>query len=267
MEGQGLYYDKFKARVNALYGMCAQDPVKDAIVYDRDLEELYTLAGEDPSELLQKSNRKAFLSYAVGVWTTAHARRELQEMIDLAGLQFIYADTDSVKYVGELDYSEYNNRIMKRSLANDAWADDPKGNRHYMGIYEEDAEYQEFITLGAKKYAYKINDQIKVTVAGVNKKEGGKELAQRGGLAAFKPGFTFYDAGGTEAIYNDHGCVSVQSPSGHTYTVTPNVVIKESTYTLGITGEYTRILHSASRLRECLLRAGFDPDSVIHKNI
>lgn len=267
VEGQELYYDKFKARVNALYGMCAQDPVKDAIVYDRNLEELYTLAGEDPSELLQKSNCKAFLSYAVGVWTTAHARRELQEMIDLAGLQFVYADTDSVKYVGELDYSEYNNRIMKRSLANDAWADDPKGNRHYMGIYEEDAEYQEFITLGAKKYAYKINDQIKVTVAGVNKKEGGKELAKRGGLAVFKPGFTFYDAGGTEAIYNDHGCVSVQSPAGHTYTVTPNVVIKESTYTLGITGEYTRILHSASRLRECLLRAGFDPDSIIHKNI
>ena len=267
VEGQELYYDKFKARVNALYGMCAQDPVKDAIVYDRDLEELYTLAGEDPSELLQKSNRKAFLSYAVGVWTTAHARRELQEMIDLAGLQFIYADTDSVKYVGELDYSEYNDRIRERSISNGAFADDPKGNRHYMGIYEEDAEYQEFITLGAKKYAYKINDQIKVTVAGVNKKEGGKELAQRGGLAAFKPGFTFYDAGGTEAIYNDHGCVSVQSPAGHTYTVTPNVVIKESTYTLGITGEYTRILHSASRLRECLLRAGFDPDSVIHKNI
>lgn len=267
VEGQELYYDKFKARVNALYGMCAQDPVKDTIVYDRDLEDLYTLAGEDPSELLQKSNRKAFLSYAVGVWTTAHARRELQEMIDLAGLQFVYADTDSVKYVGELNYSEYNDRIRKRSTANDAYADDPKGNRHYMGIYEEDAEYQEFITLGAKKYAYKINDQIKVTVAGVNKKEGGKELAKRGGLEAFKPGFTFYDAGGTEAIYNDHGCVSVQSPAGHTYTVTPNVVIKESTYTLGITGEYTRILHSASRLRECLLRAGFDPDSVIHKNI
>lgn len=267
VEGQELYYDKFKARVNALYGMCAQDPVKDAIVYDRNLKMLYTLAGKDPAELLQKSNRKAFLSYAVGVWTTAHARRELQEMIDLAGLQFVYADTDSVKYIGELDYSEYNDRIRERSISNGAYADDPKGNRHYMGIYEEDAEYQEFITLGAKKYAYKINDQIKVTVAGVNKKEGGKELAKRGGLAAFKPGFTFYDAGGTEAIYNDHGCVSVQSPAGHTYTVTPNVVIKESTYTLGITGEYTRILHSASRLRECLLRAGFDPDSVIHKNI
>lgn len=265
--GQEIFYDKFKNKVNALYGMCAQDPVKDSIVYDYQLPDLYTLAGNDPSELLEKSNRKAFLSYAVGVWCTAHARRELQEMIDLAGLQFVYADTDSVKYIGSIDYSEYNDRIKARSIANGAFADDPKGVRHYMGIYEKDADYQEFITLGAKKYAYKIDGHIKVTCAGVNKKIGGEELERRGGLEAFKPGFTFYDAGGTEALYNDHTDMYTISDTGKKIHITPNVVIKESTYTLGVTGEYMRILHSATRLRECLLRSGFDPDSIISKNI
>lgn len=264
--GQEIYYDKFKGQVNSLYGMCAQDPVKDSITYDPELPELYTLAGEDPAELLQKSNIKAFLSYAVGVWCTAHARRELQEMIDLAGLQFVYADTDSVKYIGELDYSEYNERIRKRSLENNAYADDPAGNRHYMGIYEEDAEYQEFITLGAKKYAYKINGKIHVTCAGVNKKKGGEELQNKGGLEAFKPGFTFVEAGGTEALYNDHVNMYTVTDKGNPVHITPNVVIKESTYTLGITGEYTRILHSATRLRENLLRNGFNLDSIT-KNI
>lgn len=267
VEGQEIYYDKFKNKVNALYGMCAQDPVKYSILYDINLTDLYTLANDDPIELLTKSNRKAFLSYSVGVWCTAHARRELQEMIDLAGLQFVYADTDSVKYIGNIDYSEYNKRIMKRSISNGAFSDDPKGKRHYMGIYEAEADYQEFITLGAKKYAYKINDQIKVTCAGVNKKLGGEELAKRGGLEAFKPGFTFYTAGGTEAIYNDHADLYTVSDKGTEIHITPNVVIKESTYTLGITGEYRKILHSATRLRECLLESGFDLDSIITKNI
>ena len=261
--GQEIYYDKFKGQVNSLYGMCAQDPVKDSIIYDPELQELYTLAGEDPAELLRKSNIKAFLSYAVGVWCTAHARRELQAMIDIAGLQFVYADTDSVKYIGELDYSEYNDRIRKRSLDNNAFADDPAGNRHYMGIYEEDAEYQEFVTLGAKKYAYEINGKIHVTCAGVNKKKGGEELQKAGGLEAFKPGFTFVEAGGTDALYNDHVNMYTVTDKGNPVHITPNVVIKESTYTLGVTGEYTRILHSATRLRECLLRSGFNLDSII----
>lgn len=267
VEGQQIYYDKFKNMVNSLYGMCAQDPVKDNIVYDSSLPDLYTLAGNDPAELLTKSNRKAFLPYSVGVWCTAHARRELQEMIDLAGLQFVYADTDSVKYIGSLDYSEYNNRIRQRSIDNNAFADDPAGHRHYMGVYELDADYQQFITLGAKKYAYQEHNQIKVTCAGVNKKKGGEELSRRGGLEAFKPGFTFYDAGGTEALYNDHTDCYTVDDKGNPVHITPNVVIKESTYTLGITGEYTRILHSATRLRECLLRGGFDPDALISKNI
>lgn len=265
--GQEIYYDKFKAMVNSLYGMCAQDPVKDNIIYDPELTELYTLAGEDPSELLTKSNRKAFLSYAVGVWCTAHARRELQEMIDLAGLQFVYADTDSVKYIGDLDYSEYNDRIRQRSTEHDAYADDPAGRRHYMGVYEPDADYDKFITLGAKKYAYEIGGKIHVTVAGVNKKQGGEELQRKGGLEAFKQGFTFVDAGGTDAIYNDHVDMYTVDDQGNQIHITPNVVIKESTYTLGITGEYKRILHSATRLRECLLRNGFDPDSIIQNNL
>ena len=243
VEGQEIYYDKFKAMVNALYGMCAQDPVKDSIVYNPELPDLYCLAGEDPSELLQRSNRKAFLSYAVGVWVTAHARRELQEMIDLAGLQFIYADTDSVKYIGDLDYSEYNDRIRQRSISNNAYADDPKGLRHYMGIYEVDADYQEFITLGAKKYAYEYpNGKIGITVAGVGKLKGAKELQDAGGLIRFKEGFVFRAAGGTESIYNDDPEIKQIIREGKSIDITSNVVIKDSEYTLGVTGEYRRLL-------------------------
>ena len=52
---------------------------------------------------------------------------------------------------------------------------DIKGNKHLLGLFEKDAHYKEFITQGAKKYAYKVDDKIKITVAGVPKK-GSKAL-------------------------------------------------------------------------------------------
>lgn len=245
--GNEIYYDKFKNMVNSLYGMCAQDPVKQPIEYTQSYEILFKEANNNPEDILTAFNRKAFMSYSVGVWVTAHARRELQELIDIAGTKFVYADTDSVKYVGELDYTEYNNRIRKRAVENGAFAIDKYGNTHYMGVYELDAQYDEFITLGAKKYAYKINGRIAVTCAGVNKKLGGIELERKGGLEAFKPGFTFVDAGGTEAIYNDHVDMYYRIGDEEIH-ITPNVVIKDSTYTLGLTGEYIQILHNATKL-------------------
>ena len=44
-----------------------------------------------------------------------------------------------------------------------------------LGLFEEDAKYDKFITQGAKKYAVEINGEIQITVAGVPK-EGAKAL-------------------------------------------------------------------------------------------
>ena len=97
--------------------------------------------------------------------------------------------------------------------------------------------------MGAKKYAYiDAADQLHITVAGCGKSKGAKELAARGGLEAFKEGFTFYEAGGTESIYNDIRDPVKVNIDGHSLLITSNVLIKESTYTLGVTGEYKRIL-------------------------
>lgn len=201
-----------------------------------------------PRELLESFNKKAFMSYSVGVWVTAWARWELQQLIDIAdATHFVYADTDSVKYIGEIDYSEYNNEVMKRSKANGAFAKDKSGKIHYMGIYEREHSYDKFITLGAKKYAYEIDGQTFVTCAGVNKKKGGIELEKAGGVQAFREGFTFTDAGGTESVYNDT-IDEIIDYDGRQIHITPNVVIRPSTYTLGLTGEYIDILHKATRL-------------------
>lgn len=231
-----LLYCIDKAKLNACYGMCAQDPVKDVIDFNGGK---YEPQNKELWQLLKDSNRKAFLNYAWGVWVTAWARYRLQLMIDQADTNFIYADTDSVKFIGELDLTEFNNKRIDESLANNAWAMDRKGIVHHIGIFEDDGCYKKFKTLGAKKYVYvDMNDQLHITIAGVNKKLGAGEL---GKIENFKEGFIFTRAGGTESVFNDDMDYTIMV-DGHQLHITDNVLIRDSSYTLGITAEYEAIL-------------------------
>ena len=254
VKGLEIYYDKAKALLNSLYGLTAMNPVK--------RRQLFRQVGdyeEDPDktdeELLEAANKKAFMPYQVGVWCTSWARLELERGIRMAhhpekGVYFVYADTDSVKYIGHIDWSSYNNDRISECQRSGAMATDPQGITHYMGVYEteDDPEtgycYYQFKTLGAKKYAYvkKPGGKTFVTISGVNKKKGGAELDRHGGLAAFREGFIFRDAGGTQSVYNDAPEVHEMQIDGHDLRITSNVAILPSTYRLGITGEYERII-------------------------
>ena len=251
--GQEIYYDKAKALLNSLYGMMAQDPVKHNLIFKQvgDWEEDISITDE---EILGKSNQKAFLAYQWGVWVTAHSRDALERGIRLVhetdGADFVYCDTDSVKYTGVVDWSMYNMDRMQECRESGSMATDPSGVTHYMGVFEtEDLKdtgyaYRYFKTLGAKKYAYieREGEGVHCTIAGVNKNKGGKELDKHGGLSAFAEGFVFREAGGTQAVYNDSPEMDHVDIEGHRLPVTANVAILPSEYTLGITGEYERII-------------------------
>lgn len=251
VEGQELYYMKSKNKLNSVYGMSVQSPVKQSIDFINDFIDRQ----DDERELLDSANKKAFMSYAWGVWTTAHARWELEEAINICGDRFVYCDTDSVKYIGELDFDSFNAKKKRRSEENGAVATDPKGVRHYLGVMEHDADYIEFATMGAKKYAYRYPDgKLGITIAGVNKTKGAAELEKAGGLKAFKEGFVFKEAGGTESIYNDEPEIKSITREGKEIPITANLFIKESEYTLGITAEYARILENANIWREIFIK-------------
>lgn len=238
VEGQEIYYMKSKNKLNSIYGMMAQNPAKETILF-KDNE--YIKDDIPLAERLKEANRRAFLAYQWGCWVTAWARYRLEEGIKLAGDQFVYCDTDCVKYVRDIDWRAYNAQRIKDSTANGAFADDPSGERHYMGVYEQEKTDQRFKTLGAKKYAFEQDGKTYITVAGVNKRLGGKELERYGGLDAFNEGFIFREAGGMESVYNDepYGYVNID---GHELYVGTNVLLRDSTYSLGITDEYRRIL-------------------------
>lgn len=239
-------YARSKEKLNSIYGMMAQDPVKENMLYaDGAWEE----ADDDPRALLAKANRKCFLVYQWGVWTTAWARYRLEEGVALAGDNFVYCDTDSVKYMGNVDWADFNSRREQDSMSSGAHAMDAAGVEHYMGVFEPDGVYDRFCTLGAKKYVYEENGKLHCTIAGVNKKKGGEELEKHGGIEAFEPGFVFTEAGGTESVYNDDPePITLHLPGGDV-EIRRGVMIRESSYTLGITQEYEFLLHNPRLLR------------------
>ena len=109
---------------------------------------------------------------------------------------------------------------------------------HYMGVYEMEEGYDKFITLGAKKYAYEQNGELGVTVSGVLKSKGAKELKN---LENFTPGFVFREAGGTASWYNDDVYGKI-TKDGNEIEIGPNICILPSTYQVGLSEDYDELL-------------------------
>ena len=110
-----------------------------------------------------------------------------------------------------------------------------------MGLLDKEDNYDKFITLGAKKYAYEINGKIGVTVAGLNKKKGANELTKKGGLEYFRLDETFHDSGRTVAYYNSDK-VHELTVNNDTFLTGSNIAIIDTTYTLGMSNEMRSIL-------------------------
>lgn len=260
VEGQEVFYDKSKALLNSLYGLCVQRILREPIIFNG--KDYVPDPEFDEVTAFNKAIAHPFNSYAWGVWITALSRLRLEEGLRIVHespkAYFIYTDTDSIKYQGELNLTAYNNKRIRDSKRSGAYATDPKGKTHYMGVFEDEGTYQEFITFGAKKYAFKKDGKIGVTISGVNKELGAKELEKHGGLKCLEGvddsvHFTFIEAGGTEAVYNDDPSADgfdTVNIDGHDIKITRNVCIKESTYTLGIRADYARLLDNAHSILE-----------------
>ena len=251
VNGQELYYMKAKNLLNAIYGDTVQDPCKQSIKFADCMYLVEEITGkEEEEEFYSKKIKAPYKLYQWGVWTTARAREALQEVIDIIdnndNADLIYTDTDCAKYIGDVDLSAINDKRKKAALESGLYATDTHGITHYGGLFEHDGDYNRFITLGAKKYAYEdIQGKLHITVSGVNKAKGAAELASKGGLEAFKPGFVFTNSGKTESTYNDdYG--GVHDIDGHKVEFTRNIVISDVSYTIGITDDYARLLSATA---------------------
>ena len=244
VEGQEYFYLKSKNKINSVYGMTAQDQLKDNVVYKN--------GNYEKAEREHWALKSAFLPYQWGVWCTAHARNELEYCIREAHKQatFIYCDTDSVKYIGNINLDEYNKTKIELAEYNGGKATDKHGITHYMGVYEQERTADRFVTWGAKKYACQYGDDIKITIAGVPKKQGAEELKLAGGLDRLQPSYTFY-AGKLASYYNDSADYHIDI-DGHDVHVTKNVTLKDTQYILSIADKYYDILQDAVNYRKAM---------------
>lgn len=231
-------YMKSKNKLNSIYGMTVTNILNTEIEYHDGEYTEKKMTEEEMKEALDKyyKNHRSFLNYSWGVFVTAYARRELEDGLNIAGLDTIYCDTDSVKFIGNHDkeFEAYNERLNKeceeRGIRNYT---EVNGKRFYMGIFDKEKGYDEFITLGAKKYAFLQNGKLGITVSGLSKKKGAEELEKKGGLRRFQRNEVFYNSGRTIAQYNSADVHDI-TVDGCTFSTASNLAIVDTTYTLGI---------------------------------
>jgi len=224
-----------KNMINAAYGMIVTNPLRDEIEY---IDGGYVKKKPDIEHALEKYNKnvRRFIYYAWGVWVTAYARRNLFSGIRELGNDYIYSDTDSLKYINshlhEKYFEEYNANILSKIQRISDYYKIPiemfspltkKGVKKTIGLWDDEGKYDEFKTLGAKRYLtlklvpwdfskiklkrnkrngkyritrrcdkrYKVNKrkEYELTVAGVNKKSAMRYLQTLGNP------FEFFDDG------------------------------------------------------------------------
>lgn len=217
--GEEVQYALYKEFVNGLYGMTATNIVKEINRYVGDGEHEWVLETPDMESAIKKENRSRnrFLFFGWSYMVTAYARLRLFEAIEYLGMDYIYSDTDSVKFFNYSKHKKWfeqkNMEIMERlQQACKARNIDPdklapknkKGKPCPLGIWDYDGFYYRFKTLGAKRYIYESMDPIEIdeydddgptgntiigayekrihtTVAGVSKKSLPKYLATLNG--------------------------------------------------------------------------------------
>lgn len=240
IEQKEYEYMKSKNKLNSLYGMIVTDIIRQENLFNDQWEK-----GENSTLDDYYSNRNNFLTYQWGLFVTAICRSNLQKAIDKIGLDCVYIDTDSVKYVGNHDevFEQINQEMIAWCSDNDIINSVKVGNQKYfLGLYDREKGYDEFVTLGAKKYAFKKNNKIGITVAGLNKISGAKELKEKGGLSKFKIGTEFINSGRKTVYYNDDNkhFITVQ---GCKIENASNIALVDTTYTLGMTDVMLSILY------------------------
>lgn len=186
VEGKEREYMYAKENLNSCYGMCVTDISREKISYDNDIG--WETDEKEIDRDIQRYNesKSRFISYLWGVFVTAYARRNLFTAIYELKDDYIYADTDSVKYCHPERHKDYFERynaeeIRKLKLAcerhqlpfEDVSPKTIKGKTKIIGLWDDDGHYSRFKTLGAKRYLAEYDDgHLLLTIAGVGKKAG-----------------------------------------------------------------------------------------------
>lgn len=267
--GDPYLYAKYKNRINADFGMMLTDICRPEIIYNPfDDKEPFKKDKKEDHDSIHASlvkyykSQNSFLTYQWGLWVTAHCRDRLQRAIDAVGIDMVYCDTDSCKFL--TDFNDYksifdnlNERILQEAeqcgVRTSCDVLNPKTGQYehfQLGVWEREQPYEQFKTMGAKKYAYnqynKKTKQIEfgITVAGLSKISGAEYLREHGGMDAFNestdvpPEFS----GRTTAFYKDVTVPYYISINGEKIFTASAIALVPTSYTFSLESEYQQLL-------------------------
>lgn len=179
--GAEVDYMQSKENVNSIYGCMVTDPCRDEIVYDNDEWKKDPSNVEECIERYNKSKNR-FLWYPWGVWITSFGFLNLFSGIDELDSDYVYSDTDSVKFINADRHAEYFDRYNKEITEKinkcltyhkidpaRACPKTIKGKEKPLGVWDREPGYDRFKTLGAKRYMVEKDGKLSLTVSGLNK--------------------------------------------------------------------------------------------------
>lgn len=184
VDGKEVEYLHSKELLNSLYGMCVTSIVHDTVSFNG--AEWTTENGNLDEELKNyNTDKNRFLFYHWGVWCTAYARNNLYTGIKECRDDYIYSDTDSIKIFNadkhKIYFEKYNQWIVQKLEKCLKYHNIPidyispktiKGESKTLGVWDFDGFYTDFKTLGAKRYIFRKDNKLSITVCGLSKKSG-----------------------------------------------------------------------------------------------
>ena len=185
VKGKEAEYLLKKGMLNSCYGMCVTDICKDeeSCTFEDGWKTKRANVDEKIDEYNKDPNR--FLSYAWGVFITAYARRNLFTGIMSMGKDYVYCDTDSIKFLNMEKHKayieDYNRNIIRKctECLNYRGLDpamlapkNQKGEVKQIGIWDYEGRYDYFKTLGCKRYLTYKDGEFDLTCAGLPTKAG-----------------------------------------------------------------------------------------------
>lgn len=150
-------YMKSKAKLNSIYGMMVQKLVSPVYTID----ERYFWHETYPE--YKRTDKHLNRNFLYGIYITAYSRLDLvNNIIENCPDTFVYCDTDSIKFIDTgREFKDLNPYIPKE--LNDL------PHLKNFNRFEEEPDYEQFLTYGAKKYAFIRNGVFGYTVAGLPK--------------------------------------------------------------------------------------------------
>lgn len=256
IEEQQDFYMKSKQRINSIFGCACTNPLNQDTYYKNNEWGRYCNDGitEDfiKDKIASLQNATNYFQFSTGVYCTAYNRATIWAQIIKNDKKVVYYDTDSIKSLGKIDFTEYNEQIQKEceqsALANGLNIDDfapldKKGVAHPCGLFEQETPAQEFITLGAKKYCCRYDDGLHLTVSGVTKKavKGLKDDIRNFNTNMI---FNYEDAQKNIHYYTQQEAFTFTDIDGNNYTCndTYGIVLQPTTYTLNVTRDYAELI-------------------------